>query len=43
LPTGLDVRPDSTLDLYYRVVDSRIGVERIKHTGLPSQMEIRAT
>jgi predicted GH43/DUF377 family glycosyl hydrolase len=33
-PTGVDARPDGTLDVYYGTADSRIGVARLCLTDL---------
>lgn len=35
-PTGLDVRSNGTLDIYYGLADSRIGVARADLTDLPA-------
>jgi beta-1,2-mannobiose phosphorylase / 1,2-beta-oligomannan phosphorylase len=35
-PTGLDVRSDGTLDIYYGMADSRIGVARAYLGDLPA-------
>jgi predicted GH43/DUF377 family glycosyl hydrolase len=33
-PTGLDARPDGTLEVYYGMADSRIGVAQVRLEGL---------
>jgi predicted GH43/DUF377 family glycosyl hydrolase len=41
-PTGLDVRTDDTLDIYYGMADSRIGVARATLTSLLTPAQARA-
>jgi predicted GH43/DUF377 family glycosyl hydrolase len=35
-PTGVDARPDGTLDVYYGMADSRIGVARARCGAAPA-------
>jgi predicted GH43/DUF377 family glycosyl hydrolase len=40
-PTGLDARPDGTLEIYYGMADSRIGVARAWLNDLPALPQAR--
>jgi predicted GH43/DUF377 family glycosyl hydrolase len=42
-PTGVDARADGTLDVYYGMADSRIGVARGHLAALPGSIAARAT
>ena len=41
-PTGVDARPDGTLDVYYGMADSRIGVARLCLPDLLAPTHARA-
>jgi predicted GH43/DUF377 family glycosyl hydrolase len=41
-PTGVDARPDGTLDVYYGMADSRIGVARACLADLLTPEHVRA-
>jgi predicted GH43/DUF377 family glycosyl hydrolase len=41
-PTGVDVRGDGTLDVYYGMADSRIGVVRLCVAALLAPADVRA-
>ena len=41
-PTGVDVRPDGTLDVYYGLADSRIGLARACLTDLLTPAHVQA-
>jgi predicted GH43/DUF377 family glycosyl hydrolase len=42
VPTGVDARPDGTLDVYFGMADSRIGVARLCLTDLLAPTHARA-
>lgn len=41
-PTGVDARPDGTLDVYYGMADTRIGVVRLTSAEMPATLTRRA-